>query len=97
MHNFKKKGVDVGRIIEKQKAMLGLNNFDVTAGTRDAGGKKEGHKGVHAYFLDLEPGYVRRRCIPHISWRTCDVAIRVSSFYHKALTTNLVEGITWNR
>ena len=62
-----KKGVDVSRVIEKQLARVGLNCFDVCSGTGDGGGENEGSSGVHAYFENLNPGYVRRRCIPHIS------------------------------
>ena len=58
MHCPGKKGIDVSRIIEKQLARLGLNCFDVTAGTGDGGGENEGHEGVHAYFENLNPGYV---------------------------------------
>ena len=97
MHAPGKKGVDVSRIIEKQLARLGLNCFGVTSGTGDGGGENEGHAGVHAYFEDLNPGYVRRRCLPHISWRTCDCAIRASGLKYKALAAYLAEGITWSR
>ena len=67
--------VDVSIIIEKKLARLCVNCFDVTTGTRGGGGENASHQGVHAYFTNLNPGYVRRRCIPHISWITCDVAI----------------------
>ena len=97
MHCPGKKGVDVSRILEKQLSRLGLNPFDVIAGTGDGGGENEGHSGVHAYFENLNPGYVRRRCLPHIAWRTCDVAIRASALQYKALAAYLVEGITWKR
>ena len=92
-----KTGVDVSRIIEKQLARLGLNSFDVVSGTGDGGGENEGHQGVHAYFENLQPGYVRRRCLPHIAWRTCDVAIRTSGIEYKAIAGYLVEGVTWGR
>ena len=92
-----KKGVDVSRVIEKQLARVGLNCFDVCSGTGDGGGENEGSSGVHAYFENLNPGYVRRRCIPHISWRTCDTAIRASSLDYKALAAYLCEGVTWSR
>ena len=92
-----KKGVDVSRVIEKQLSRVGLNCFDVCSGTGDGGGENEGHLGVHAYFENLNPGYVRRRCLPHIAWRTCDSAIRASSLDYKALAAYLCEGVTWSR
>ena len=92
-----KKGVDVSRVIEKQLSRVGLNCFDVCSGTGDGGGENEGHLGIHAHFENLNPGYVRRRCIPHIAWRTCDSAIRASSLDYKALAAYLCEGVTWSR
>ena len=92
-----KKGVDVSRVIEKQLSRLGLNCFDVCSGTGDGGSENEGHLGVHAHFENMNPGYVRRRCIPHIAWRTCDAAIRASSLEYKALAAYLCDGVTWSR
>eukprot|EP00972_Heterocapsa_arctica_P083526 12307617-Heterocapsa_arctica.AAC.1 len=60
MHCPGKKGVDVSRIIDKQLTRLGLNPFDVVSCTGDGGGENEGHHGVHAYFEEFNPGYVRR-------------------------------------
>ena len=97
MHCPGKKGADVSRCLEKQMSRVGLNSFDVVAGTGDGGGENEGHQGVHWYFESLGTGYVRRRCIPHISWRTCDLAIRVSGLDLKGICTYLCEGITWSR
>ena len=96
-HSPGKKGVDVQRILEKQLGRLGLNCYDVCSGTGDGGGENEGQHGVHAYFENLSPGYVRRRCLSHIAWRTCDVAIRVSSLSYKNLVSYLTDGITWFR
>ena len=97
MHCPGKKGADVSRCLEKQLSRLGLNSYDVVAGTGDGGGENEGHQGVHSYFESLGTGYVRRRCIPHISWRTCDLAIKVSGLDLKGICTYLCEGITWSR
>ena len=52
---------------------------------------------MHAYFENLNPGYVRRRCLPHIAWRTCDQAIEASALRYRKLAAYLVEGITWQR
>ena len=87
------KGVHVCKAIEKQLARVGMNCVDVVAATRDGGGQHKGHQGVHAYFENLSPGYVRRICLPHISWRTCDLAIRVSGLDYNGLAAYLCEGV----
>ena len=97
MHCPSKKGADVSKILEKQLARVGLNSYDVVACTGDGGGENEGVHGVHAHFEDLSPGYVRHRCLPHIAWRTADMAIRASNLDYKTLAAYLVEGITWSR
>ena len=92
-----KKGADVGKMLEMQLSRLGMNSFDVLAGTGDGGGENEGNQGVHAHFENLNPGYVRRRCLPHIAWRTCDVAIRASGLNYKTLAAYLTDATTWSR
>ena len=97
MHCPGKKGIDVSNIITKQLARHGLNCLDVVSCTGDGGGENEGRAGIHAHFEGLHSGYVRRRCLPHLSWRTADAAIRASALDYKALAAYMVEGITWKR
>ena len=98
MHCPGKKGDDVSRILEKQLARVGLNCYDAVAGTGDGGGENEGSSGVHQHFENLSPGYVRRRCLPHLAWRTADMAIRAAGgLDYKSLAAYLVDGITWTR
>ena len=97
MHCPGKRGTDVSHVVDKQLARQGLNAYDVVGGTGDGGGENEGHQGLHAHYESLNPGYVRKRCVPHISWRTCDMAIRASGLDYKALAAYLVEGVTWSR
>ena len=92
-----KKGLDVSRALEKQLARVGLSLFDVVSCTGDGGGENEGKDGVHAFFENLCPGYVRRRCLPHIAWRTSDMAINASSLDYRSLAAYLVDGVTWSR
>ena len=52
---------------------------------------------MHASFEALNPGYVRRRCISHKSWRTSDAVIRADCLSYKAICSYLNDGITWTR
>ena len=97
MHCPGKKGIDVGGVIEKQLARVGLNVNDVVASTRDGGGENEGHQGIHSHFENLSSGYVRHRCLPHIAWRTADMAIRASGLDYRSLAAYLVDGVSWSR
>ena len=92
-----KTGTDVSRVLEKQLARVGLNPFDVVGAVGDGGGENEGGNGIHSYFEALSPGYVRRRCLPHMAWRTGDMAIRESGLDYRALAAYFVDGITWAR
>ena len=94
-----KKGIDVAHVLDKQLGRLGLNCFDVVSCTGDGGGENEGLQGVHAHFENFASGYVRRRCLPHISWRTADQAADSSGLKspYKSLAAYLVDGITWSR
>ena len=97
MHCPGKKGTDVSRILERQLGRLGLSTYDIIAGTGDGGGENEGSSGIHSHFENLCPGYVRHRCLPHIAWRTMDMAIRASDLDYKALCAYFTDGITWSR
>ena len=97
MHCPGKKGIDVSGVIEKQLARVGLNVYDVVASTGDGGGENEGHQGIHSHFENLSSGYVRHRCLPHIAWRTADMAIRASGLDYRSLAAYLVDGVSWSR
>ena len=71
-----------------------LNCYDAVAGTGDGGGENEGSSGVHVFSERFNTGYVRKRCLPHISWRTSDMAIKANDLDYKALAAYLVDGIT---
>jgi len=95
-----KKGTDVFRVVERQLEKLGLNTYDVVSGTGDGGGENEGEHGLHAQFEALSPGYVRRRCLAHIAWRTADMALAQAKdlgVTYKPLCVYLTDGITWSR
>ena len=92
-----KKGIDVSRVLEKQLARMGMNPFDVVSCTGDGGGENEGMHGIHAHFENLNPGYVRRRCLPHIAWRAADQALDEAKLDYKNLASYFADGITWSR
>ena len=83
--------------MEQQLGRQGLNCYDVVSCTGDGGGENEGAQGIHAFFEHLNEGYVRRRCLPHIAWRTRDEALKCSSLSCSALAAYLTNGITWAR
>jgi hypothetical protein len=100
MHCAGKKGSDLWALLERQLARVGLNTSDVVSGTGDGGGENEGEDGCHAGFEQQSSGYVRRRCLPHISWRVAAQAIEASTtddLQYKPLCTYLGEGVTWSR
>ena len=90
-------GDDVARIVEKQGSRWDFNCYDAVAGTGDGGGENEGSSGVHVFFERFNTGYVRKRCLPHISWRTSDMATKASDLDYQNLAAYFVEGITWTR
>ena len=95
MHCPGKRGADVVKILGMQLARQGLSPMDVVSCTGDGGGENEGKAGVHAHFEELRQGYVRRRCLPHLAWRTCDAALRASRVEYKSLASYLCDGVTW--
>ena len=89
-----KKGAAVPRHVEKQAARVDLNCYDSVSGAGDGGGEDEGRLGVHVFFENLGAGYVRKRCLPHISWRTMDMGIKASELDCKDLAAYFVDGVT---
>ena len=96
-HCLGKKGVDVAKVLEMQLTRIGLSHADIVSATGDGGPENEGSQGIHAHFEHLTPGYVRRRCLPHIAWRTCDQAIQAAGLSYRRLAAYLVDGGTWAR
>ena len=95
-----KRGEDVMRVLDKQLGRLGLNRADVVSGTGDGGGENEGTRGIHAAFESASGSYVRRRCLPHVAWRTADAAIGAygpDAAIYRNLAAYLNDGITWKR
>lgn len=95
-----KTGEDLIKVLDKQLGRLGLSRADVISGTGDGGGENEGKTGFHATFESANPSYARRRCIPHISWRTSDMAIKAAAEVmedYKPIAAALGDGVTWQR
>ena len=66
----------------------------------DGGGENEGTQGVHGLFEQDHADYVRRRCLPHISWRVSAAYLDASGDMYKSLeslNTYLRDGVTWKR
>ena len=100
LHCNSKRGDEVSAVIDKQLERLGLSRADVLGGVGDGGGENEGKSGVHARFEAENPSYVRRRCLPHLSWRVADSAIDAAESLGvsiKALAAYLADGSTWQR
>ena len=95
-----KTGEDLIKVLDKQLGRLGLSRADVISGTGDGGGENEGKTGFHATFENANPSYARRRCIPHIAWRTSDMAISAAAEImqdYKPIAAALADGVTWQR
>ena len=95
-----KDGATVSRVIDKQIARFGCSRYDCVSGTGDGGGENEGQtSGVHHNMEGSVPGYVRRRCLGHISW-TVTKAVTEELKDHdltKRLCVYFGEGGTWRR
>lgn len=93
-----KSGPTTHHVICNQLARKGVYADDVCAGATDGGGENMGqHEGIHAQFTQSNNSYVRRRCMSHISWRTCDAALQIMTPESWDLSTYLRDGITWGR
>jgi hypothetical protein len=99
-HCSGKDGKSVLAVITKQLERLNLSLTDIVGGVGDGGGENEGVGGVHAKLEHLQPSYVRRRCMGHLSWRCADACLDSMGSVHKdvqAVCTYLRDGITWKR
>ena len=88
------------KVLSKQLQTKGASPEDIVNGTTDGGGENEGHAGVHRFIELLNPSYVRRRCMLHLSWRVADAGIRViveQGRNHVDISTYLRDGVTWTR
>jgi len=95
-----KTGEDLMKVLDKELGRSGLTRADIISGTGDGGGENEGKAGFHNSLEGANPSYARRRCLPHIAWRTSDVAIAASKDTlsdYKAIAQYLTDGVTWRR
>ena len=88
------------QVLDKQLSRLGLSRADLVSGISDGGAENEGRSGLHVSLEEANPFYVRRRCLPHLAWRTADSALKACKSlvgnYH-ALAAHLCDGPTWRR
>ena len=95
-----KRGEDLLPILDKQLGRFGLLRADIVSGTTDGGAENEGRTGLHALLESENPSYVRRRCLPHLSWRTSDAALNCCAEQtgaYKTIAAHLADGVTWKR
>ena len=85
------------KVLTQQLSTKGVYPQDVVAGSSDGGGENMGIGGVHKLFEAITPGYVRRRCMAHLSWRTTDAGLTEMNADTWALSTYLRDGVTWSR
>ena len=95
-----KDGPAVYNVLELQFARIGCTPLDAVSGTGDGGGENEGWHGIHSHLEELNPTYVRRRCLGHFSWRVADqgiTALGETKINLRNWQTYLLEGVTWTR
>ena len=94
-----KDGATVTKVVQKQLARFGLTDADMVSGTGDGGGENEGHLGgVHQHMEEVQPSYVRRRCLNHVAWAVCRAGLEESgrtSQDAEKIGTYLAQGLTW--
>ena len=54
---------------------VATSRYDVCNIVGDGGGENHGGSGIHATMEADVPGYVRRRCLGHVSWGTVDALL----------------------
>ena len=100
LHNPGKRGEDLLAVLNKQLGRIGLLRADIVSCTTDGGGENEGRSGIHELLESENPSYVRRRCLPHLAWRTSDAALNCCAENlgaYKNLAAYLADGVTWRR
>ena len=98
-HCLGKDGPTVMAVLDKQLMRVATPRYDVCNVVGDGGGENEGGAGIHATMEADVPGYVRRRCLGHMAWRTADALLNEWEQHSdiKALCSYLCDGITWSR
>jgi hypothetical protein len=81
-----------------QIARMGVSEADVVSIVTDGGGENEGYQGLHRFYELLDPLYVRRRGVEHISWRVVIAGLKaLGTKPIDLLASYLHDGVTWTR
>ena len=75
LHCLGKDGTTVMGVLDKQWSSVGQSRYDVPNVVGDGGGENEGQAGIHSTMEADVHGYVRRRCLGHMGWRTGDAVL----------------------
>ena len=99
-HCPSKHGQAVLNVLRMQFARIGAYSMDLLVGTGDGGGENEGRRGIHATLEEEIPGYIRKRCMGHLSWNVAAALLAAMPDVEKdvkLIAAYLGDGITWSR